>query len=540
MCQLLRIFQILSVFSRLRLDNLIPESAKGKRVRLFLACLPKRSKKDERSCGERLREALIMLGPVFVKFGQQLSTRRDLLPLDVSNELVQLQDNVPPFDNKQAFKIIEQQLGKPIDEMFAQIGKTPLAAASVAQVYAATLHSGEQVVVKIIRPDIESIIRRDIKLLYWLAGMTVFFFKGSRRLKPKEVVESFEKTILDELDLHKESANASQLRRNFENSHLIYVPKVYWPYCASKVLVLERIYGVPVSDVATLSEKKVNVKKLAEQGVEVFFTQVFRDSFFHADMHPGNVFVCTKEPENPKYIAVDFGIVGTLSQEDQSYLARNLLAFFKRDYYMVAKLHVDSGWVNPDTPVNELACVIRTVCEPIFEKPLRNISFAHILLELFTIARAYEMTVQPQLVLLQKTLLNIEGLGKQLYPDLDLWSTAQPFLEKWMKKRVSPLRALYRLHLRMPHLLEQAPLLADRALKDIQYQQRMNTIKRQQRSGKAHRSLSKFAVVGGCLSMLIAGLVWQDVYWIQSDEAMALFFSAIAMGLFFLAGKLSD
>ena len=346
-------------------------------------------------------------------------------------------------------------MGARVSEVFARFDAQPLASASVAQVHAAQLKSGEEVVVKVIRPGLKPIIRSDLAWLFLAARLAEKASADARRLRPVEVVSDYEKTIYDELDLLREAANASQLRRNFEGSELLYVPQVYWDWCRPKVLVMERIYGVPVTDMATLADQRTNMKLLAERGVEIFFTQVFRDSFFHADMHPGNIFVSTRTPWSPQYIAIDCGIVGSLTPEDQDYLARNLIAFFKRDYRRVAQLHIDSGWVPADTKVNDFEAAIRTVCEPIFEKPLKDISFGQLLLRLFQTARRFNMEVQPQLVLLQKTLLNIEGLGRQLYPDLDLWSTAQPFLERWMRERVSPLHLLRNLQLQaeqVPHL----------------------------------------------------------------------------------------
>ena len=467
MHQFLRILTIAGVIARYRLDNLINPDHLPWFGRLFLRLLPWRWHKHPASRGARLRMALTDLGPIFVKFGQILSTRRDLLPDDIGNELALLQDRVPAFGCEQAVAIIEKSLGRSVEQLFKEFEREPMASASVAQVHGAVLHNGDAVVVKVIRPGIEKVIRKDISLLYLLAKLIRLTSDG-RRLRPVEVVADYESTIFDELNLQREAANGSQLRRNFLGSSLLYIPQVYWDYTHTNVLVMERIYGVPVTDMDGLKQQGTNMKLLAERGVETFFTQVFRDSFFHADMHPGNIFVSFDHPDAPKYIGVDCGIVGSLTPEDQSYLARNLLAFFRRDYRLVAKLHIDSGWVPPDTRVNELEGAIRTVCEPIFEKPLAEISFGMVLLNLFQVARRFNMEVQPQLVLLQKTLLNIEGLGRQLYPQLDLWETAQPFLEKWMKERVAPTGVLKRLHNNMPELIEQAPFLAHQVLEEIQ------------------------------------------------------------------------
>lgn len=436
-----RLFRIQRVVIRYRLDDLLfalplPWWMKGLRFVMPWRLLPRNNAELPR--GARLRLALQDLGPIFIKFGQILSTRRDLLPEDIADELMLLQDRVPPFDPQVAMKLIEEQLGAKISEVFSRFDVTPLASASVAQVHAARLKTGEEVVVKVVRPGLKPIIGQDLAWLFILARTAERMSADARLLHPVDVVADYEKTIYDELDLLREAANSSQLRRNFEGSQLLYVPQVYWDWCRPKVLVMERIYGVQVNDLATLADQRTDMKLLAERGVEIFFTQVFRDSFFHADMHPGNIFVSTVTPWSPQYIAIDCGIVGSLTPQDQDYLARNLFAFFKRDYRRVAQLHIDSGWVPAETRLNEFEAAIRTVCEPIFEKPLKDISFGQVLMRLFQTARRFNMEVQPQLVLLQKTLLNIEGLGRQLHPDLDLWSTAQPFLERWMRERVSP------------------------------------------------------------------------------------------------------
>jgi ubiquinone biosynthesis protein len=457
-----RLLRIQRVVIRYQLDDLLFAQALPLWLRALRYALPWRwlpRKPLDLSRGARLRLALEELGPIFIKFGQLLSTRRDLLPMDIADELAKLQDQVPPFDQEHSRALIEEQLGAKVGEVFARFDAQPLASASIAQVHGAQLKSGEEVVVKVIRPGLEPVIRQDLAWLFLLAKLAEKASADARRLHPVEVVGDYEKTIYDELDLLREAANASQLRRNFTDSPLLYVPQVYWDLCRPKVLVMERIYGIQVTDLTTLADQRTDMKLLAERGVEIFFTQVFRDSFFHADMHPGNIFVSTRTPWNPQYIAIDCGIIGSLTAEDQDYLARNLLAFFKRDYRRVAQLHIDSGWVPADTKVNDFEAAIRTVCEPIFERPLKDISFAQLLLRLFQTARRFNMEVQPQLVLLQKTLLNIEGLGRQLYPDLDLWSTAQPFLERWMRERVSPLHLLRNLQQQaeqVPHLSQMA------------------------------------------------------------------------------------
>jgi ubiquinone biosynthesis protein len=431
--QALRLIYINWVLVRNGLDEIVLATHLFRPVRFLLYLLPWHWFRGEMPPrGERIRRSLEELGPMFVKFGQMLSTRRDLLPDDVAQELAKLQDRVPPFPGIEARAIVEKSLNKPVTELFEHFDEQPHASASIAQVHLARLLNGQDVVVKVVRPGIHKTIARDIGLLYVVAELAERYWREGRRLRPREVVAEYEKTILDELDLLREAANASQLRRNFQDSPLLYVPEVYWPFCRRQVMVMERIYGTPISDVAELKRQGVDLAKLAERGVEIFFTQVFSHSFFHADMHPGNIFV---SPEG-RYIAVDFGIMGTLSPVDQRYLAENFVAFFKRDYRRVAELHVQSGWVPAGTRVEEFESAIRTVCEPIFERPLKDISFGQLLLRLFQTARRFHMEVQPQLVLLQKTLLNIEGLGRELYPDLDLWQTAKPFLERWMSEQI--------------------------------------------------------------------------------------------------------
>tara|TARA_R110002074_G_scaffold145034_2_gene293457 strand:- start:90535 stop:92187 length:1653 start_codon:yes stop_codon:yes gene_type:complete len=407
--------------------------------------------------GERIRKALEDLGPIFVKFGQILSTRQDLLPADIGEELSKLQDNVPPFADELARQIIEKSLERPIEEVFAEFSESPLASASVAQVHTAKLHSGEDVVVKVLRPGIDKIIDADVALLYTLAELANKYWSEAKRLKPLEVVREFDHTIHDELDLVREAANASQLRRNFKNSDKLYVPYVYWDYTRQNVMVMERIYGTPIGKIEVLRERGIDLKLLAERGVEIFFAQVFRDNFFHADMHPGNIFAS----DDAKYLAVDFGIMGSVTLADQRYLAENFLAFFQRDYFRVAQLHIESGWVPKHTRVDEFESAIRAVCEPIFEKPLKEISYGHLLLRLFQTARRFDMEVQPQLVLLQKTLLNIEGLGRQLYPDLDLWQTAKPYLEDWYKDTVGPKATFNKLKAHLPIMAEKLPELPE-------------------------------------------------------------------------------
>ena len=405
--------------------------------------------------GERLRLALEELGPVFVKFGQILSTRPDLLADDIARSLTRLQDQVPPFPGETAVGIIEQAYGDKLENHFRLFETESTASASVAQVHYAELHDGAEVVVKVIRPGIEEVIDRDLALLHTLASMADRYWPQSKRLKPKEIVSDYEKTIHDELNLMREAASASKLKSNFRNYDLIHVPTVYWEHTRRNVMVMERIRGIPIRDTERLREAGIDMRKLAHTGVEIFFTQAFRDGFFHADMHPGNIFVS----ETGQYRAVDFGIMGTLSAADKRYLADNLLAFFNRDYYRVAELHVQAGWVPPTTRVEEFEGAIRTVCEPVFSRPISEISFGNFLMELFRVARRFDMPVQPQLILLQKTILNIEGMGRQLYPELDLWETAKPFLEKWMNQQIGPRAAIRTIRRELPNLFTLAPEL---------------------------------------------------------------------------------
>ena len=458
---LARLIQIQRVLLKHGLDDFVRATHLYRPLRFLFFLSPaiwfERRRHAER--GERLRLALEELGPIFVKFGQAVSTRRDLLPPDIASELAKLQDRVPPFPGAIAREIIERAHGRPVTETFAAFDETPLAAASIAQVHVAKLRDGKEVVVKVLRPGMTEIIKRDLEVLYALARLAHRYWGESRRLRPLEIVAEYEKTILDELDLMREAANASQLKRNFLGSNLLYVPDIYWDYCRINVMVMERIHGVPISDLESLRAAGTDIALLAENGVRIFFTQVFRHNFFHADMHPGNIFVLVNDPRQPRYAAVDFGIVGTLDPRDQNYLAENFLAVFDRDYRRVALLHVESGWVPPDTRVDEMESAVRTVCEPIFDRPLQDISFGHILLRLFEISRRFNMQVQPQLILLQKTLLNVEGLGRDLYPQLDIWKTASPILREWMRERVGVRQVLKSLRTQVPELVEAARAL---------------------------------------------------------------------------------
>ncbi len=453
---LLRLLEIQRVLLRHRLDDYVRATHLYRPLRFLLVLSPgvwlERRRGGKRA--ERLRLALEELGPIFVKFGQAVSTRRDLLPPDIADELAKLQDRVPPFDGAVARQLIEASYGRPVTEMFASFDETPLAAASIAQVHPARLPDGKEVVVKVLRPGMRAVIERDLEVLHALADLAQRYWHEGPRLRPRELVAEYHKTVLDELDLMREAANASQLKRNFAGSDLLYVPEVHWDWCRKDVMVMERIHGVPISDLAALKAAGTNIPRLAENGVRIFFTQVFRHNFFHGDMHPGNIFVIVGDPQRPRYAAVDFGIVGTLDPRDQHYLAENFLAVFDRDYRRVAQLHLESGWVPASARIDEMESAVRTVLEPIFDRPLKDISFGRILLRLFEISRRFDMQIQPQLLLLQKTLLNVEGLGRELYPELDIWSTASPILREWMRERTS-LGALWRsVRAHAPEVLE--------------------------------------------------------------------------------------
>lgn len=467
----LRLIQINIVLLRHGLDDVLFATRWFRPFRFLRFFMPWRwFRRYSRPRAERIRLALEDLGPIFVKFGQIISTRRDLLPSDIAAELARLQDQVPPFPGHEARAIIEQEQQQPIDATFAVFDTEPMASASIAQVHAARLHDGQEVIVKVVRPGIEQAIERDLRVLYTFARLAQRYWSEGHRLRPVEVIQEFDITLHDELDLMREAANASQLKRNFQDSDLLYVPEIHWWATRRRVMVMERIYGVQVSDIQALHDAGVDMKALAERGTEIFFTQVFRDSFFHADMHPGNIFVDIRNPADPRYVAVDFGIMGSLSPVDHRYLADNFLAFFNRDYRRVAELHVESGWVPADTRVDEFEGAMRTVCEPIFERPLGEISLGALLMRLFQTGRRFNMEIQPQLVLLQKTLLAIEGLGRQLYPALDLWDTGKPYLERWMREQVGVQAVVKNLRHELPYwgeILPTLPRRMDQALVEV-------------------------------------------------------------------------
>ena len=462
----LRLLRILTVFTKYGLDEIAVTSINAPRTaRLMNTFFFWRRITSPRAI--RLRQALEELGPIFVKFGQVLSTRRDLVPPDIADELALLQDRVPPFGSDLAVTQITQSLGAHPDQLFAYFEREPVASASIAQVHFARLKDGKDVAVKVLRPGMKKLIDEDMALMNLAAGLIEKVWGEARRLKPREVVAEFDKYLHDELDLMREAANASQLRRNFAGSTLLMVPEMYWDYCSSSVIVMERMRGIPVSQIDRLAAEGIDLKKLSSDGVEIFFTQVFRDGFFHADMHPGNILVSVEPETFGRYIALDFGIVGTLNDFDKDYLSQNFLAFFRRDYKRVAEAHIESGWAPPSTRVDELESAVRACCEPIFDRPLKDISFGQILLRLFQTSRRFNVEVQPQLVLLQKTLLNIEGLGRQLDPDLDLWKTAKPHLERWMSDQVGWQGLVERLRAEAPRyaqIFPQLPRLVHQAL----------------------------------------------------------------------------
>ncbi len=510
----LRLLNISFILLKHGLDEIVLAAHLFRPLRFLIWFSPIRwSKRYQKQRGERIREALEELGPIFVKFGQLLSTRFDILPEDIVKELVRLQDQVPPFPGTIAQKIIESALECPLSQLFQNFDLIPLASASIAQVHSATLSDGRAVIIKVLRPNVHKIIKRDIELLQKLASFFQRYWKTARRFKPKEIVAEFEKTLLDELDLMREAANASQLRRNFLTSPLLYVPAIYWPLTRHNVLVMERVYGICISNIEILKQQDIDLKKLAQHIIEIFFTQVFRDCFFHADMHPGNILVSNEDLKHPKCIAVDFGIMGILSPDDQHYLAENFLAFLKRDYRRVALLHIESGWLPPTTRVDDFEASIRTVCEPIFERSLKEISFGELLFRLFQTAIRYHVNIQPQLILLQKTLFNIEGLSRQLHPEIDLWATAKPFLESWMKNQMGMSAIIRKIKTYGPTWIEKLPdipNLLHSALTQLVHTHNMYYTTNEMPTAHFKRSL-KFSIKDLCIGFLIgisASLVW--------------------------------
>ncbi|WP_159817015.1 ubiquinone biosynthesis regulatory protein kinase UbiB [Colwellia sp. 20A7] len=536
-----RLYRIVKTFLHYGLDEMVPKKmlpwyAKLGRLSLFWL----QNKHKNKTVAQRFRLAIEELGPVFIKFGQMLSTRRDLLPPDFADELALLQDKVTPFDGELAKKIIIEAMGIEIfEQYFSAFEVTPLASASIAQVHTATLIDDDKeqhIVIKVLRPNIGETILADIKVMSRIAAIVARWLPDGKRLRPVEVVAEYKKTILDELDLNREAANAIQLKHNFEQGrsydNVLYVPEIYGEYSHKNILVMERIYGIGVGEINKLNDLNVDMKLLAERGVEVFFTQVFRDSFFHADMHPGNVFVNANNPTDPTWIAIDCGIVGTLNREDKRYLAENFVAFFNRDYRKVAQLHVDSGWVPANTSVDEFEFAIRAVCEPIFNKPLSEISFGQVLVNLFNTARRFNMEVQPQLVLLQKTLLYIEGLGRQLYPQLDLWQTAKPFLENWVKEQMGVKAVFTKIKDNIPFWNEKLPEMPDliydylKAGKESQSQQ-MQLIEQITQQQQANNQRLIFSV-------LTAGLCISSALLLNQDNNLFAIITAAAAAISFI------
>lgn len=534
--QISRLLQINYILAKNGLDQVIVSLRLFAPLRFMVYFNPWnwfRSNKLNRA--EAIRKTLEELGPIFIKFGQALSTRPDILPPDIAKELCKLQDKVPPFSSELALSIVASAFKQSAFDVFAYFDPEPLASASMAQVHAATLKSGQDVVVKILRPNMQNIIEKDLSILHTIARLADRYWPESKRFKPREVVKEFEHSLIDELDLQREAANGGQLRRNFQHSPLLYIPEIYWDYVRKDVLVMERIYGIPVADVAQLNEHGINIKKLAKRGIDIFFTQVFRDCFFHADMHPGNIFVSYEHPNDPQYICIDFGIIGTLNEHDKRYLAENLMAFFNRDYRRIAELHVESGWVARDTRIDEFESAIRTICEPIFEKPLKDISFAIVILRLFQVARRFQMQVQPQLILLQKTLFAVEGLGRQLDPDLDLWATAKPFLEKWLREQLGPSALFKHLRNNLPFFVEQLPHMP-RLINDVlllSKEQKIVSLNMQPSSTTTSNTLYKGVGVG----VFVVALILSQISYFDyiGHEKLAVVELGVALAGGFLA-----
>lgn len=509
-----RFYHILHTFLRYGIDEVIPDIPLTRKARIGRKGLFwVKNQYPEKSFGERLRLALQELGPVWIKLGQMLSTRRDLFEPELADQLALLQDSVDAFDGKLARQIIEQTLGGPLENWFDDFDETALASASIAQVHTARFNAqqalaGQEVVLKVIRPDIEAVINADIELMYQLAYLIPRLSADGKRLRPVEVVREYEKTLRDELDLRKEMSNAIRLRANFEQSESLYVPAMYPDFCHKNLIVMERIYGIPVANIAELKANGTDMKLLAERGVQVFFTQVFRDSFFHADMHPGNIFVNPNHPENPQYIGIDCGIVGQLNHHDKRYLAESFVAFFNRDYRRVALMHVESGWTPADTDIDAFEQAFREVCEPIFAKPLSEISFGLVLLNLFNVAREFNMQVQPQLVLLQKTLLYIEGLGRQVYPELDLWQTAKPFLQNWLKEQVGVKAMIRQIQQRLPQFREHFAEFPEAVFQALQQQKQINL-----RLAEINQSLQTQANYSKSGRFILLGIAMVGTFW---------------------------
>ena len=534
------LFHLLRVFGRYRLDEFLKGHEGTLLLRYMLSPFTLGNHQSlKEPIAVRLRKSLEELGPIYVKFGQLLSTRRDFLPNDIADELQSLQDNVPPFKHPSIQSILSTELGIEINQVFKSVEDEPFASASVAQVHNAILINGDLVVIKVIRPGLEKTINKDLKLLKKIAHLIQRLSSIGRRLRLVEIVNDYEEIIFNELDLRSEAANTTQLARNFDSSSELYIPKVYWDFTCKNILVTEKIHGIQISNIQKLKEQSIDLKKLAETGVNIFFTQVFEHNFFHADMHPGNIFVSASSPHDPQYIAIDCAIMGSLSNSDQEYLARNLLAIFKRDYRKVAELHIECGWIPKETKLQDFESAIRTVCEPIFEKPLREISFGKLLVQLFQTASRFEMEVQPSLVLLQKTLLNVEGLGRQLYPDLDLWQTAFPYLENWNSKRLNPLTFLNKIQESIPIWIEQLPNLPQFVMDNLAQNPSIGALKakvlREQlrRENESKRRMRSKRYVGmSCVLFAGISLVPTSLNFLQSIPSATLIF--MGFGIYFL------
>lgn len=543
--QALRLLSIQRVLIRHGLDEIVFATHLFRPIRFLFYILPWNWFRRQRGTrAERMRLALEDLGPIYVKFGQLLSTRGDLLPVDMAAEFSRLQDHVPPFPGAQARTMIEDALGGKLEDYFTEFDETPLASASIAQVHAAVRHDGRRVIVKVVRPGIGKTIRRDLGLIWILAQMAERYAPGGHFMRPTNVVKEFERILWNELDLLREAASASQLRRNFFGSDVLYVPEVHWDLSHHDVLVMERISGIPVRDVQALTAAGVDLKWLAEAGIEAFFTMVFRDSFFHADMHPGNIFISYPESDKPpRFILVDFGIMSSLSEYDQRYLAENFLAFLDRDYQRVAELHVESGWVPPYTRVDEFEFAIRSVCEPLLDRPMREISIGDLLLRLFQTARQFNMEILPQLLLLQKTLVNVEGLGRSLYPDVDLWKTARPLLDRWMKERLG-VRGLYKSSRRnLPLWIDRLPSLPNKAIHvlerlhegRLQLEMRSDQLNEIRREIRRHSQRTIYALSGSVFVLaaaVIFGVDSQPVM-LAGVPAVTWLLGVVGLGLLF-------
>ncbi len=540
----LGLLRIVRILLRYRLDEVLA-ATRLNRWFFWLRPFTGRAVAGDQPLPVRARLALQALGPIFVKLGQVLSTRRDLLPPEYADELARLQDQVAPYPGQQAMQLVEAELGQPLDALYRHFDPEPLASASIAQVHAATLHSGEEVVVKVLRPGVRAIIRRDLRLMQSLAALAERYSAEARRLKPLEFVAEFEKTLYDELDLQREAANASILRRHWEDSDMLYIPAIHWSHTKKQVMTMERVWGIPVNRKEALEAAGIDLKVLARRGLEIFYYQVFRDNLFHADMHPGNILVSTENPDNPRYIALDFGIVGSLSDSDLRYIAENFAALFDRDYRRVSELHIEAGWLPPQTRVEEFEAAARAVAEPYFSRPLGEISFGELLFNLFRMAKRFQLNIQPQLILLQKTLLNVEGIGRDLDPQLDPWATCTPLLKRIMREKYGPRSSMKRLRKRLPHWLEKLPEMPD-LLHAYLYQTThgevemtmkspmLGKLREENRSGHRHTVFAIVAAAGLISTSLLIGLhpeagldpaSWPPVAWATGGLAL------IALGL---------